>query len=141
MPAEFAQKVDIAQCQEPLRIVRHDCVGFAFAKAQEAGKHGLDAGLVLLDCLDRQDLPAFILAGRIADLGRAAAHQRDRLVAGLLQPAQHHDLDQAAGVQARCSAVEPDIGGDRPLGAHRVQTFRVGDLVNEAAFAKNAQEI
>ena len=43
---------------------------------------------------------------------RAAAHQRDRLVAGLLQPVQHHDLYERADMQRRRGAVEADIGGD-----------------------------
>ena len=51
-------------------------------------------------CSWLSSLPAFVLAGGIADLGRPAAHQHDRLVPGLLQAAQHHDLHQAADVEA-----------------------------------------
>ena len=51
---------------------------------------------------------ALVLAGRIADLGRPAAHQHDRPVAGLLEPPELHDLDQAADVKARRGRVEAD---------------------------------
>ena len=73
-----------------------------------------------------EQLAALVLARRIADLGRAAAHQHDRLVPGLLQPAQHHDLDQAADVEARRGRVEADIGRRRPPSppAHRAPRRR-----------------
>jgi len=141
MPAEFPQEIDIAKRQKPFRIVRHDRVGLALAEAQKSGKDGSDAGLVFLDRLGRQDFPALILARWIADPGRAAAHQGDRLVAALLQPIEHHDLNQAAHMKARRGAIETDIGGNPPPGADRVQAFRIGDLVDKTAFGKNAQEI
>jgi hypothetical protein len=61
-------------------------------------------------CGGRQQRALVGAEGRIAHLGRAAAHQRDRLVPGLLQPAQHHDLDQAAHMQRLRRRVEADIG-------------------------------
>jgi hypothetical protein len=87
-----------------------------------------------------QQLAAFVLAGGIADLGGAAAHQDDRLVAGLLQAAQHHDLDQAADVQGRRGGVEADIGRDDPAGGRRVQFLRMGDLVDIAARLQGLEE-
>ena len=60
-----------------------------------------------------EDAAALVLAGRVADPRGAAAHQRDRLVAGLLQPVQHHDRQQRADMQRGRGAVEADIGGDR----------------------------
>ena len=59
-----------------------------------------------------EQLAAFVLADGIADLGRPAAHQHDRLVPGLLQPPQHHDLDQAADMERRRGRVEADIARD-----------------------------
>jgi len=53
-----------------------------------------------------EQLARLVLAGGIADLGRATAHQDHRLVPGLLQSAQHHDLDQAADMQAGRGGVE-----------------------------------
>ena len=81
-----------------------------------------------------------ILVGGIADLGGAAAHQHDGLVAGLLQTPQHHDLDQVADMQAGGGGVEPDVGGDHAGRRRRVQLHRVGDLVDVAARLHGAQE-
>ena len=64
-------------------------------------------------CGDREQLAAFVLARRVADHRRAAAHQRDRLAARLLQPVQHHDLDERADVQRRRGAIEADVGDER----------------------------
>ena len=75
-------------------------------------------------CSSVEQLPALVLAGRVADLGRAAAHQRDRPMAGALQVAQHHDLTQMADMQAVGGAVVADIGGDGPVGGQRVQAAR-----------------
>ncbi len=77
----------------------------------------------------------------IADLGGAAAHQHDRPVAGLLQPAQHHDLHQAADMQAVGRAVEADIGDDAALRRPRVEGRHVGALMHEAALAQRPQKV
>ena len=92
-------------------------------------------------CSTREKLAAFVLAGGIADHRRAAAHQRDRLAAGLLQPMQHHDLQQRADVQRRRGAIEADIGDQ--LAAQRlfVEAGEVRALVNVAALDQYAQEI
>ena len=87
-----------------------------------------------------EQLARLIPAGGIADPRRSAAHQHDRPVAGLLQPAQQHDRDQAADVQAGRSAVEADVGGDRPLAGQRVERFEVGALVQVAALDEGTHE-
>ena len=88
----------------------------------------------------RQQLAALVLARRIADLGRAAAHQHDRPVARLLQPAQHHDLDQAADMEARRGRVEADVGGDDLPLRQRVERRGVGQLVDVAALVEQLEE-
>ena len=70
-----------------------------------------------------------------------AAHHHDRLVAGLLEAAQHHDLDQAADVQAGGRGVETDVAGDDPLRGRLVQFGRVGDLVDIAARLQRPEEV
>ena len=82
-----------------------------------------------------------VLAGRVADLGGAAAHQRDRPVPGLLQPVQHHDLDQVADVQRAGGGVEADVAGHDLARGQRVERRHVGALVDEAALVEHAQEI
>ena len=75
-----------------------------------------------------------ILARRVANLGRAATHQDNRLVAGLLQGAQHHDLDERADMEAVCGAVEADIGRHDLLGRLFVEALEVGCLMNVPTF-------
>ena len=60
-------------------------------------------------------------------------------VAGLLQPVQHHDLDQRAGMQARRRRVEADIGGHRFLGEQLVEAGLIRDLVDEAALVQSVR--
>ncbi len=136
MPADLAQERDVFELAQPLVIVDHDRVGRPVAEGQEALEHLADAGDVGVDLLVGQQLAALVLAGRIADLGRPAAHQHDRLVARLLQPAQHHDLDQAADVQARRGRVEADVAGhDLPL-RQGVEPCGVGQLMDVAALVE-----
>jgi len=59
-------------------------------------------------CASVSILALGVLARWVADLGGAAAHHDDGLVAGLLQAAQEHDLDQAADVQTGGRGVEAD---------------------------------
>ena len=94
----------------------------------------LRSGSVGLDRVLRQLRARGVLAGRVADLGGAAAHQDDGLSARLLKAAQHHDLDQAADVQRRRRSVEPDIGGLHAFGEFFVETVEIAALVDEAAF-------
>ena len=75
-----------------------------------------------------------VLAGGVADHRGAAAHQRDRLVAALLQPVQHHHGQEVADVQRPRGAVIADIGGGLSLRGKRVEALEIGALVNEAAF-------
>ncbi len=109
MPANIAQHLDPVEFCQPLGVVGHDRVMLGSAELQKAREHLLDAVLVALDLMDRKDFPRFILAGGIADAGGAAAHQRDRLVAGLLQPVEAHDLHHGADVKRGRGAVEADI--------------------------------
>ena len=84
---------------------------------------------------------ALVLARGIADLAGAAADQRDRPLPGPLQPAQQHDADQVADVQAVGGAVEADVGGEPAVGGERVDRLEVGRLVDEAARGQLAHEI
>jgi hypothetical protein len=120
IPADVAQKRDVAQFIEPIGIVDHDRVARAVAELQEFREDLADAGHVAGDLLVRQKLAGFVLAGGVADLCRAAAHQDDRLVAGLLEPAQQHDRHEVADMQAVGGAVVADIGGHRPFREPRV---------------------
>ena len=97
---------------EPVRVIDHDRIRRAAAEGEKFLEHRLDAVHVGLDGFVGDQRAALVAPRRIADLGRPAAHQHDRLVPRLLQPAQDHDLHQAARMQAFRGAVEADIGGD-----------------------------
>ncbi len=129
--ADVAQEIDVVERRQPLGVVDHDRVGLALAEGDEVGEGLAQALLVGLDLLVGEELAHVVLAGRVADPGRAAAHERDRPVAGLLEPAQHHDRDEVADVKARRRAVESDIGGDRAPGGLGVEALGVGELVDE----------
>ena len=109
-------------------------------KCRKSLERAEQALLVVFDLLGRQQLTHLVLAGRIADLGRAAAHHDDRLVPGLLQPAQRHDLHQVADVEARRRAIESDIGGDAFLLDQRVEAFEVRALMQLAARRDEAEK-
>ena len=54
-------------------------------------------------------------------------------MAGLLKPAQKHDLEQASDVQARRRCIETDIAGHDLLLRQRIEPLGVGSLVDVAA--------
>src|SRR6266516_4177786 len=141
MPADIAQHLDPVESCQPFGVVGHDRVMLACAESQEAREHLLDAVLIALDLLDRKDFPGFILAGGVADAGGAAAHQRDRLVAGLLQPVEAHDLHHGADVKRRRGAVETDIADKVATGRELVQRVRVRNLMNKAAAPQHIEKI
>ena len=81
---EIAQERDVFKAVQPVRVVDHDGVRWSLAEAQEPGKDLPDPRHVGGDLVVAEKLAAFVLARRIADLGRAPAHQHDGLVAGAL---------------------------------------------------------
>ncbi|MCY1309249.1 hypothetical protein D9M70_593260 [compost metagenome] len=62
-------------------------------------------------------------------------------MAGRLHPVQHHDLNETAGMQARCGRVEADIGRHDFLPEQFIQARLVGDLVDETTLAEGVKEI
>ena len=139
--AHVAQEVDVVQRRQPLRIVGHDRVGAGVAEGQEFREDLLDAGLVGLDVVEGEHAAALVLAGGIAHPGGAPAHERHGLAAGLLQPAQHHDLHQRAHMEGRGRAVEADIGDQLASLGLGVDPFEVGALVDIAALHQHGEEI
>ena len=131
IPADVTQEVDVVELVQPVGIVAHDGIA-RLAEFEKLREDGADALEIFADGLIAQHAAAFILAGRVADPGGAPAHQRDRPVAGLLQPIEHHDRQQRADVKRRRGAIESDIGGDRArLARERIERLRLRDLVDE----------
>eukprot|EP01136_Pigoraptor_vietnamica_P003491 Opistho-1_new@32805 len=141
MPADVAQERDVFELVEPVGIVDHHRVGRAVAKGQELLEHGLDRGDVAGDDLVGHQLARFVLEARVADLAGAAAHQDDRLVAGLLHAAQQHDLDQAADMERGRCRIKADIAGHDLLAGQRVERGGIGDLVDISTLVEQAKQI
>ena len=141
VPAVVAQEIDVVQRVEPIGVVDHHRAARPVAEAEEPGEHALDAGDVRGDFDIAQELARLVLAGRIADLGGAAADQDDRAVTGLLQLAQHHDADEIADMQRRRRAVEADIAGEPFAPREPVQSRLVRRLMDIAAGVKLVQEV
>ena len=138
VPAVLAQERDVVQGVEPVRIVGHQ--GAIGAEVEKTLEHAANPGNVRRDMRVGEQLPALVLAGRVADLGGAAAHQDHRAVAGALHVPEHHDLDQAPDVERIGGGVEPDVARDTAGRGGGVQPFEVGALVEEPALDEGAQE-
>ena len=82
-----------------------------------------------------------VFSGGVANLGRAAAHQDNRLVTGFLQGAQHHDLDKRPDMKAVGRAVETDIGRNDLLGGALIKAFDVGGLMDVAALRERLDKV
>jgi len=138
MRPDLAQEGDIVERVEPVGIVGHDRVGRAVAEVEKPLEHAADRGDVGGDVLVGEQLAALVAAGRIADLGGAAAHQHDRPVPRLLEPTQHHDLHQGADMERRRGRVEADIAGHDLLRSERVERGGIGHLMDIAARGEQA---
>ena len=139
VPADIAQEVDVIELQEPLGIIDHDGVGLARTEVHEFFEAAADGGGVLRDLLFGEELAHLFLAGRIAHARGAPAEQHDRLAAGLLQPAQEHDLGEIAYMQRRRCHVEADITSDARLRG-LVQAGEVSALMKLPALGNGAEE-
>ena len=156
MAAVVAQERNVAKLVQPVGIVDQQrlvacrtgpasMVGpgsqASLAELEKALERAPDPGAVDGQRRVVEELAALVLARRVADLGRAAADQRDRAVAGALHPAQHHDADEVADVQAVGGAVEADVGGQPLPRRERVDRVEIGRLVDEAALCQLADEL
>ena len=59
----------------------------------------------------------------------------------LLHPPQHHDLHQAADMERGGGRIETDIARYDLLLRQRVETRRIGDVMDIAARVEQAQEV
>src|SRR3984893_14410707 len=135
-----AQKIDVIERGEPFRVVGHDRVMFFFAEIQEPGEDAVDPLFIGGNRLQREQLTARVLARGIADPCRAAAHERDRLATGLLQPAQEHDLNERAGVERRRRAVETGIGNELSRFCYLIEHREIGALMQKATLDEHGEE-
>src|SRR3546814_1325848 len=76
MAAIFAQEGNVGEAVEPVRVVDHDGIGRPLTEGQIFLENASDAGDVGIDFRIGDELALRVLARGIADLRRAAAHQR-----------------------------------------------------------------
>ena len=140
MPPDVAQKIQIVQGVEPLGVIEHQRAIGGVIIGHIGGEDFLDARDVFVDLFRCQQGPLVGAKRRIADLCGAAAHQGNRFVAGFLQPAQHHDLDQRAHVQRGRGCVKADIGRDHAVRQSLVKALIIGAIGQKAAFDHHGHE-
>ena len=112
MAAIIPQEINVLQLVKPIAIVDHDRLIRIFPEAQEAIKDRPDADKILFNNLVRQQRARLVLEGRITNPGGPATHQGNWAMAGFLQPAQHHDLNQMSCMEGGGRAIEPGIPRD-----------------------------
>ena len=138
---DLLEHFDIAEPAQPIVIVHHHRIGRPVAERQQPFEHGPDAGDVRLNCFVGQHLAALVAPRGVADPRGAATHQDDRLVPGLLEPTQQHDLHQATDMKAGRSGVEADIAPHHLPCGKGVQTRRIRDLVDISARLHHAEQL
>jgi len=141
MPANVAQEAKVVQIIQPFGIVDHHRIGRPVAKADIGRKRPLDPGDIVINLRVGQQRPLIGAKARIAHLGRAAAHQHDRLAPRFLQPAQHHDLDQRAYMQRLRRRIKADIARHDPLDQSLVKRLIIRAIGEKAAGHHHAHEI
>jgi hypothetical protein len=131
MDADVAQKLDIAQGQQPVGVIHGHRA--ALVKVKVAVHLDVDALAVFPDRLLGQHLPHLGLAAGVADHRRPAARQKDGPMPGALQVHHGHNLHQASRVQADRGAVKTNVERDLFLGQHLAHRVLVGHLGDETA--------
>ena len=140
MPADVAQHLDVVELRQPRGVVDHGGGVADPVESKESRKRLLDAGLVLLDLIEGEDLSRFVAAGRVADPGGAAAHEGDGRAARGLEPVQHHDRQEVADMERGRRAIVAHIGGEPAFQRRRVDAGQIRALVDEAAIGQHPEE-
>ena len=141
MHAVIAQKRNIFELIEPFRVIDHDGIARAIAEFKVFFKNLTNAVFILLNIMIRKQRPLGVFARWIADFCGAAAHQDDRLMARLLQDAEHHDLHERADMQTIGGAVKANVSRKASFPSGGIQAFKIGRLMHIAAFGDDAKEI
>ena len=139
--ADVAQKADVVQLIQPFGIVDQDGIAWPIAKGDIGRKGAFDAGNVVINLRIGQQRPLIGAKRRIADLGGAAPHQNNRLAAAFLQPAQHHDLDQASHMKRLGCGVKTDIARHDPVQKGLIQGLIIGAIGQKAALDHHAHKV
>ena len=96
------------------------------------GQLGTDPIEVAFDGLEVEQLALVLLAARVADHARASSGKGNGPVAGVLEPPQRAELEEAAHVEAVRRRVEAGIHGE-PWLVEPLREIGIGHLVDQAA--------
>ena len=129
--AHLAQQLNIVEIQQPVSVVDHD--GLALAEVDEALHLALEALGVVVNILLGEHLAHIRAARGVADHGRAAADERDRLVARHLETLHQRQRHKVAGRQAVGRAVKADVELGLARVDHFADLFLIRDLRKQAA--------
>ena len=123
---------------EPIAVIDDD--GVPFAEIKEAGHLLFDTFHVAVNLFDSKHFAHVGFAGRIADHGSAAAHQRDGLMACPLHVGHSHNRNVMTDMKAVGSWIETDVenGGGFEL---FIKLILKGHLGQEAAFLQNIKNV
>ena len=136
--ADIAQKVDVIQGAKPVGVVDdHGAILFLRIEIQKPLHLTFNVRDIVVDVFDGQHFSKVRLAGRVADHARAAAHERDRLVAGPLQMRHRHDRDIMPDVQRIRRRVKTGVKRDHALVKGLVKIILESHLFDESAFPKD----
>ncbi len=129
--AHLAQKLNIVEAQQPVGIIHHDSL--ALAEIDEALHLALEALSVVVDVLLGEHFSHIRAARRVADHGRAAADERDRLVACHLEAFHQRQCHKVPCRQAVSRAVKADVELGLACIDHFADLVLVRDLRQQAA--------
>ena len=129
--AHLAQQLDIVEIQQPVGVVDHD--GLTLAEVDKTLHLALEALGVVVNVLLGEHLAHIRAARGVADHGRAAADERDRLVARHLESLHQRQCHKVAGRQAVGRAVKANVELGLARVDHFADLFLVRDLRKQPA--------
>ncbi|MNU28990.1 hypothetical protein D3C71_174370 [compost metagenome] len=99
-----------------------------------------DARDVAFDLPLREHRPRRIAEARIAEHGRASAHERNDPVPACSKVAHRDQRHEVSYVQAVRGGVEPDVCGDRPGRQYFIECCKIGALAHEPSLLHELEE-
>ena len=128
--AHISQEVGQPDLPQPVCVVDNARRVGLRVEVQKMGELEADVLDVLVDLLDRQQLPFVVTPRWIADHPGSCACDRDRGVAVPLHPHESHDRDHVADVKTARGRVKPDVHGYLLALQQRLRVR--GDVVDRA---------
>ena len=140
MPPDVPQEIEVVQSVQPFRIVQHHGRVVCGVIVEKGGKGLLHARNVRIDGIGIQQRTLVGPERGVTHFGRTASHQGNRCVAGLLEPAQDHDVHLVANMQRGRRGIISDIGRLGSGEQFFVQGFQVRAIGQKAPALHDVQK-